>query len=170
MRVIAIALTAVALTTSAFAQGVDLRGMYDADADLVSFQTIGDARLERAADGTSPVIHGTVMADDGTPIPYEAHFWICEDTGTSCANIHFRHDWYADRDQVWCAINRWDETAQVEGGANAAFAFDRVRLIREQMGFEGARVPSLAVIVANWAKELRQFHAITQQDQASCPE
>lgn len=46
--------------------------------------------------------------------------------------------------------------------AYAAFAFDKVRVIREQFGFVGATVEPRWKFVQLWRKELETFREITE--------
>lgn len=144
------------------AQALELTGMYDPAKMVDSFALIGDAQLGTDETGTVQKVIGQAKASDGSVIPYEAIFMICDGTKDACANVHMRHDWYADKDKVWCAINAWKAMPVYKNRASAAFAFDKVRLIREQMGFVGATVEPRWKFVQLWRQELETFQEITK--------
>ncbi|MFK7940125.1 MAG: hypothetical protein AB8B82_12140 [Roseovarius sp.] len=150
------------------AQATELKGMYDPAKLLETFALIGPARLSTDKTGTVQKIIGQVQAEDGAMIPYEAIFMMCDDTKHACANVHMRHDWYAEKADVWCAINTWKAMPDYKNRAYAAFAFDKVRVIREQFGFVGATVEPEWKFVQFWRKELQSFHAVTQDLPNDC--
>ncbi len=161
-------LLCISLLMSLPTQATELKGMYDPDKMLESFALIGPARVGTDKTGTVRKIFGEVQSDAGGVIPYEALFMMCDGTKDACANIMMRYDWYADEDDVWCAINTWEAMPEYPQKAWAGFAFDKVRLIREQFGFEGASVEPRWKFVQMWRQELERFHALTQNLPESC--
>ena len=146
----------------------ELTGSYSPSDMLERFKLIGEARLGTDSSGNVTMIFGSVTAADSSAIPYEALFMMCDDQNTACANILLRHDWIAGREDVWCAINSWKDMGDYEHRATANFAFDKVRLIREQIGFGGYGTQPRWMFVQLWQKELRAFHALTQQVPGLC--
>ena len=144
------------------AHATELKGMYDPAKMVETFALIGPAQLGVDDSGTVQKVLGEVQTDAGVTIPYEALFMLCKGTRDACANVHMRHDWYAQKEDVWCAINAWKALPDYKNRAHAAYAFDKVRLIREQVGFVGATVEPRWKFVQFWRQELEAFHAITK--------
>lgn len=154
--------------TSAHAEGFKLDGSYSPEETHEYFQLIGEAKLGTDVSGNVLMIFGSIEIEGGTTVDYEVLFSMCNELDTRCGNVRIRHDWHASRTDIWCIIQAWDDTGEYDNKARAGFAFDKIRLIREQFGFGSASGQSAWLFVQLWRHELLQFHALTEQDSEVC--
>ncbi len=136
-----------------------LVGKYNPTRDLVAFQQIGSAALTTDETGNVPVIKGSITAPDGTVIPYEAMFMVCDDADTACNNLHLRHEYFADKDRLFEVIDMWKATGRTPW---AGYAFDKIRLIEEHFGAVGSDAPNAFVAALYWRENLIAFHDLTK--------
>ncbi len=136
-----------------------LVGKYNPTRDLAAFQQIGSAALNTDDTGNVPVIKGSITAPDGTMIPYEALFMVCDDADTACSNLHLRREYFADKDRLFEVIDMWKATGRTPW---AGYAFDKISLIEEHFGAVGSDAPNAFVAALYWRENLIVFHDLTK--------
>lgn len=144
-----------------------IAGNYNPEEVVANFRVIGQADLGTDKSGNVPMIFGTVINDNGDAILYEAMFTMCDATGEECGNILIRHIWPAERTDVWCIIDHWDNMPQYKDRARASPS-SGISLIREQTGFNGYNRPPLWLGVQLWKKELIEFYNLTLRVREIC--
>ena len=146
----------------------ELEGNYDPGKLVESFRVIGKAELGVDESGTVPIISGSIMVADGTPLSYKVAFFLCDVKGMHCGNIKANYNWPADKKMIWCVIGQWASVPNYSGRAWAGYGFNKITLTRERVGYNGYESSPLWLWVQLWKKELLEFHSITRQAPKTC--
>ncbi len=146
----------------------ELEGNYNPEELVEIFRVIGKAELEVDESGTGPIISGSIMAADGTLLSYRVVFFLCDVNGMHCGNVLAKYSWPADKKMIWCVIKQWEAVPSYSDRAWAGFAFDKITLIRDRVGYNGYNSSPLWLWVQLWKKELLEFHSITRLAAKTC--